>query len=137
MKLEKKDEWSLTQVAYNQSSNTSANSQGTYTTSTDLTVGSIVNTTDGTITTDHVFWNDNQTVPYGTTWYYPPAEGWPEVEGAIGIIYVDDNKIKIKTKSGEDIVIADISEGQTKVTVNLLAVIAKKKLEESQPVESE
>lgn len=137
MKLEKKDEWSLTQVAYNQSDNTSANSQGTYTTSTDLTVGSIVNTTNGTITTDHVFWNDNQTYSQDTTWYYPPEDGWPEVEGAIGIIYVDDNKIKIKTKSGEDIIIADISEGQTEVTVNLLAVIAKKKLEESQPVESE
>lgn len=99
---------------------------------TTLTSGTTVS--DDNHTTDYVYWTDDNTGGYSTgttySWTNPEGEVWPEVENAVGIIYVDDDKIKIKTKSAEEIVIADISEGQTEVIVSLMAVIAKKKLEE-------
>ena len=68
---------------------------------------------------------------YTTT--FPIPLMWPfNLEGALGVIFVEDNKIKMKTHEGEDFTIADLEDNDNdELIVNLIAVIAKKKLEEA------
>jgi len=50
---------------------------------------------------------------------------------ALGVIYVKDNKIKCRTPEGEDIILGEMKDGDEKITINIIATIAKKLLEKS------
>ena len=89
--------------------------------------------TDGT-TTDHTtITYPTVTAPDSwtsitTTW---PIDPWQGIEHPVGIIYVEDNKLKLKDKDGNEIIIADLDDDD--ISAKLIAVIAKKKLDEGDP----
>lgn len=66
---------------------------------------------------------------YNTTssWTIPKFP-WLDIKDPIGIIYVEDDKIKLKTQENEEIVIIDLNKDDNSKS-NLLAIVAKKKLE--------
>ena len=63
----------------------------------------------------------------GGTWTVPGIEYWPQVKDGIGIVFVDGDLIKLKTKNGKEVVIGKLSESEEEV-IPLEAIIAKKRL---------
>jgi len=106
--------------------------------SSDYVVTTANNTwaTTATLTTDGTGgWSNGYTtvVPQYTwsaasTW---PVDGeiYPKLPNALGVIYVEDGKIKCRTLKGEDIILGEIGDGDDKVSIKIIAVIAKKLLE--------
>lgn len=80
-------------------------------------------TTGGTTTTGGITNIPWMTVPEGVT--------YPELPNALGVIYVEDGEIRVRTPDGEDIVLGRIDDGDEKVAINIVAVIAKKALEKA------
>jgi hypothetical protein len=62
---------------------------------------------------------------------FPGGQWWPILNDAVGILYIEDGKLKLRTNKGEDFVIVDLKDEESDVVVNLMAVIARKKLEEA------
>ncbi len=77
--------------------------------------------------------NGYTTIPqynYSTTSVWPAdGEIYPKLPNALGVIYVEDGKIKCRTLKGEDIILGEIGDGDDKVSIKIIAVIAKKLLE--------
>lgn len=104
-------------------------------------------TTTTTITTDNTgnvinypynspYSNGTITLPanggWSTTISYPAIlqpgeEAWPTVKDALGIVFVDDNLIKLKTKNGKEVVIGKLTDNDIE-TIPLEVIAAKKKL---------
>ncbi len=106
-------------------------------------VGDYSNTSAGpqaiyTITTGDNIWIDKSQIynsPSTTTWKidstWPEASGdfYPKLPNALGVIYVEEGKIKCRTPEGEDIILGEMGDGDEKVTINIIATIAKRLLE--------
>lgn len=54
---------------------------------------------------------------------------YPKLPNALGVIYVEGGKIKCRTPEGEDIILGEMGDGDEKVTINIIATIAKRLLE--------
>jgi hypothetical protein len=83
--------------------------------------------------TPNIYPNPNITYPTIeiTPTLFPAGQWWPILNDAIGILYIEDGKLKLRTAKGEDFVIVDLKDQDEDVVVNLMAIIAKKKLEET------
>jgi len=57
----------------------------------------------------------------------PGEEAWPIVEDALGIVFIDGNLIKLKTKNGKEVVIGKLTDDDTEI-IPLEVIAAKKKL---------
>ena len=53
------------------------------------------------------------------------SANWPYVENSLGILFIEDDMIKIKTLKGESIVIASLNDDKAQLLENLLSLIAK------------
>lgn len=64
---------------------------------------------------------------------WPPASPtWPEdLPNTIGLIFIENDEIKLRNKKGENLVLAKIDESQKTIAVNLIAIIARTVLAES------
>lgn len=109
----------------NQSQTTDNATWTTTTTSGTWTTGGW--STGGTITIDPTYTGDTwTTVSIPSIW---PADPWEGIEHPVGIIYVEDNKLKLKDRDGNETEIADLDDED--ISAKLIAVIAKKKLDEA------
>ena len=58
---------------------------------------------------------------------YPDSvDVWPQVEDALGIVFIDGDEIKLKTKNGKEVVIARLDDKDDFIPIEVIA--AKKKL---------
>jgi hypothetical protein len=58
----------------------------------------------------------------------PGMEIWPSDKSALGLVYIDDNLIKLRTKNGKEVVIGKLDESEDEdIEVLPLQVIAVKK----------
>jgi len=74
---------------------------------------------------------------WGTgTWISPGIEYWPYVKDGIGIVFVDGELIKMKTKNGKEVIIGKLGESYEEV-IPLEVIIAKKRLLEGTKEESQ
>lgn len=63
---------------------------------------------------------------------WPPVfetEIYPKLPNSLGVIYIEDDEIKCRTVEGEDIILGKMKEGDEKITINIIATIAKKLLQ--------
>lgn len=95
-------------------------------------------------TSDHteipVYINNGETVmesDWTTSWSstgFPQVDTYPKLPNALGVIYVDDGVIKCRTPNGDDIILGEMSDGDEKVSINIIATIAKKLLEQTKEI---
>lgn len=57
----------------------------------------------------------------------PGEEAWPIVKDALGIVFIDGNLIKLKTKNGKEVVIGKLTDDDIE-TIPLEVIAAKKRL---------
>jgi len=95
----------------------------TYATSAALTTGGTGGWSNG-----YAIVNPQYTYSTATTWSND-GEYYPKLPNALGVIYIEDEKIKCRTPKGEDIILGEIGDGDDKVSIKIIAVIAKKLLE--------
>ena len=103
---------------------TGAWSSGGYTLTVTAPTSSSGNYNISTIGTTSVP-NYNGHVHLGSYGYAPIGDYWPETKDAVGIIFIDGDEIKMKFKSGKEMVIGKLSEN---TQIPITAIIAKKKL---------
>ena len=57
----------------------------------------------------------------------PGEEAWPIVKNTLGVVFIDGNLIKLKTKNGKEVVIGKLTDDDIE-TIPLEVIAAKKKL---------
>lgn len=57
----------------------------------------------------------------------PGEEAWPIIKDALGIVFIDGNLIKLKTKNGKEVVVGKLTDDDVE-TIPLEVIAAKKKL---------
>lgn len=141
---EKKDKYTIT--------NNSNSSDDWYTTST--TDNTKINTGSGWSTGSGGYSSGTVTLPNtigpGTTggwssgtWTtiaYPGVlgedeEAWPKVEDALGVVFIDGDEIKLKTKNGKEVVVGRLDDSDDFIPLEVVAA-KKKLLEESNEQQS-
>lgn len=92
-------------------------------------------TSDGTTTPITGGWSGGTiTIPSTGGWTtgvrWPPSDQdfWPKVEDGIGVVFVDGDLIKLKTKNGKEVVIGKLNPDDETEVIPLEVIIAKKKL---------
>lgn len=78
-------------------------------------------TSQQSYTDDHVSWV--------TTTTEVDSDIYPKLPNALGVIYVDKDEIKCRTPEGNDIILGKLDESDNEISLNIVATIAKKLLE--------
>lgn len=76
-------------------------------------------------------WTKTTTTSIPWSQVIEPGVTYPELPNALGVIYVEDGEIRVRTPEGDDIILGKIDDGDEKVAINIVAVIAKKALEKA------
>lgn len=78
-----------------------------------------------TITIPNSGWSTNVTYPVVLQ---PGEEAWPSVKDALGVVFINGDLIKLKTKNGKEVIIGKLSDNDKTEIIPLEAIAAKKKL---------
>jgi len=123
------------QYSFNYDYSTSANNDYSTSANNDYTSNHV-------ITTGNSGWATAQTITTGTiapgTWTttiatYPTTlqigeEAWPIIKDTLGIVFIDGDLIRLRTKNGKEVIIGKLSDDEKIEIIPLEVIAAKKKL---------